>query len=234
MSFPYTIEPIAECSLLIKFNVKPSNELSLYIGSCARVLSDTFPDWLMNITPSYCTILVDYLPHRVSMDAFIPLLEKSLEQVGLQKTSSDPIILLPAFYDPSVGPDLDMYFKDGLTLDDVITFHTQQVYTVSAIGFTAGFAFLTDVHPALQKPRLPSPRLEVPQGSIAIANNQTAVYPDQSPGGWNIIGNCPYELYNPNKEPMTPFSIGATVQFTSISKDKFIALGGKIPCKERL
>ncbi|MCY9804450.1 carboxyltransferase domain-containing protein, partial [Vibrio scophthalmi] len=72
------------------------------------------------------------------------------------------------------------------------------------------------------------PRLQVPKGSVAIADNKTAVYPCDSPAGWNIIGNCPIALYDPNQSPMTPFSIGDQVKFVAINKAHFLELGGVI------
>ncbi|MEZ9231655.1 allophanate hydrolase subunit 1 [Vibrio amylolyticus] len=226
MTFRFTIHPIAECSILIRFNAKPSKELSLYIGHCNQVLSKSFSELIMNVTPSYDSILVDYLPHRVDMAIFISLLEEFIKKTDSPEIVEDRITTLPAFYHESVGLDLHRYYNEGLSLEDIIQLHTEQEYTVGAIGFAPGFAFLTGVHSTLQKPRLESPRVNVAKGSIAIANNQTAVYPNPSPGGWNIIGNCPIDLYNPNSEEMTPFSIGATVRFRSITKDEFLSLGG--------
>ena len=68
----------------------------------------------------------------------------------------------------------------------------------------------------------------LPAGSVGIANNQTAVYPSDSPGGWQIIGNCPTPLFDPEQNPMTPFEVGNTVRFLSISREEYIATGGRL------
>ncbi|WP_295891224.1 allophanate hydrolase subunit 1 [uncultured Vibrio sp.] len=226
MSVKFSIEPVAECSLLVRFNEKPTNTLSLFIGHCSQAVAGRFPDWIMNVTPSYDSVLVDYLPHRIDMLSFINLLDKTIRELNVPTHLEKQSLVLPAFYDDAVGLELPHYYKLGLSLEDVIRLHTQQEYSVGAIGFAPGFAFLTGVHPTLQRPRLASPRLNVAKGSIAIANHQTSVYPSPSPGGWNIIGNCPIDLYDPDTEIMTPFSIGSTVRFRSISKDEFLSLGG--------
>ncbi|MCK6263897.1 allophanate hydrolase subunit 1 [Vibrio sp. ZSDE26] len=227
-----SIDPVAECSVLVSFDCESSKSLSLQIGACATAILESHSDWIMNITPSYRTILVDYLPHRVSLANLIQSIEQTLKRLEASPFPEKESIVLPAFYDESTGPDLYRYFNDGLSLKQIIELHTQQTYTVSAIGFAPGFAFLTSVHSTLQKPRLDTPRVSVAKGSIAIANNQTAVYPNQSPGGWNIIGNCPIPLYNPLEQPMTPFSIGSIVRFKSVSKEAFLSLGGVIPGKD--
>lgn len=77
-------------------------------------------------------------------------------------------------------------------------------------------------------PRLLSPRLQIPAGSVGIADNQTAIYPDQSPGGWHIIGNCPQSLFLADQYPLSIFSIGDQVQFVAITKQEFLDLGGQL------
>ncbi|EGA70671.1 Allophanate hydrolase subunit 1 [Vibrio sinaloensis DSM 21326] len=183
----------------------------------------------MNVTPSFNTILIDYLPHRVSIFEFIPYLEKIVTEslLHLPEQPQTNTIKLPVYYHVEVGPDLIEYEKQGVSLEDVIKLHSEPEYSVGAIGFTAGFAFLTDVSPSLQLPRKTSPRLKVAKGSVAIANNQTAIYPSESPGGWNIIGNCPLDLYDPTSASVLPFSIGDKIKFESISRSEFEELGGK-------
>src|SRR5699024_6695704 len=80
----------------------------------------------------------------------------------------------------------------------------------------------------LQLPRRGTPRARVPAGSVAMANEQTAVYPSASPGGWHLLGRCPTQLFNPEHQPSSPFSIGTQVRFKPISRAQFFALGGKL------
>lgn len=230
MDIETSIDPVAECSLLIRFHCQPNEHLSWVIGEISHYLSNQLGAWVMNITPSFDSILVDYLPHRISIFEFVPYLEKLVTQavLNMPEVHEAEIIELPAYYDESVGPDLARYFEDGHSLSDVVSAHSGIEYTVGAIGFSAGFAYLTDVDPKLRLARQATPRVKVPKGSIAIANNQTAVYPSESPGGWNIIGNCPIELYHPHSEHILPFRIGTRVRFTPIDRSQYLALGGQI------
>ena len=151
------------------------------------------------------------------------------------------VIELPAYYSPETALDLDRYQEKGLSIEDIIEYHTSQTYSVSAIGFIPGFAFMSDVVSRLALPRHSTPRLSVPKGSIAIAGSKTAVYPSESPGGWNIIGNCPLSLFDHSQlknadttqVPLSLLNVGDTVRFKAISKHefmdlRFIALGGDI------
>jgi KipI family sensor histidine kinase inhibitor len=97
------------------------------------------------------------------------------------------------------------------------------------IGFTPGFPFLGGLPEELHTPRLETPRPLVPAGSVGIANNQTGVYPIDSPGGWRLIGRTPLSLFNPSKENPFLYRAGDMLKFVQISKDEYhrILSGGK-------
>ena len=99
-------------------------------------------------------------------------------------------------------------------------------YRVYAIGFAPGFAYLGNTDKRIEIPRKQTPRLRVPAGSLAIADRQTAIYPKQSPGGWQIIGRTPISLIDFQRENLTVFEMGAQVSFTPIDKATFLDTGG--------
>ncbi|MGY5537939.1 5-oxoprolinase subunit B family protein [Vibrio brasiliensis] len=230
MNIDTSIDPVAECSILIRFHSDPNDHLSWAIGEISHYLSNQLGVWVMNVTPSFDSILIDYLPHRISIFEFVPYLEKLVTEAlhHMPEYHQPDILELPIYYDVSVGPDLELYTEKGIAIEDVISRHCDTEYTVGAIGFSAGFAFLSQVDPAIQLPRKRTPRVSLPKGSVGIANHQTAIYPSDSPGGWNIIGNCPIDLYHPNSHPILPFTIGTRVRLKRIELDEFISLGGQI------
>ncbi|EPZ7317795.1 5-oxoprolinase subunit PxpB [Vibrio mimicus] len=228
MSITFEIEPIAEGSLLVRFQHPANATLAIHIGECARDIMQSFAHGLMNVTPSYTTLLIDYLPYRLAQHDLMAQLTSLLNQPRQANQTNANIIELPVYYHPDVGPDLIRYHEQGLSSQEVIQLHTSVSYTVCAIGFAPGFAFMTEVAEPLRRPRRATPRLMLPKGSVGIAENQTAIYPNASPGGWNIIGNCPVNLFNPNQTPMSPWQIGSQVQFRSIEREEFVQLGGVI------
>ncbi|HGF7478139.1 TPA: 5-oxoprolinase subunit PxpB [Vibrio mimicus] len=228
MSITFEIEPIAEGSLLVRFQHPANATLAIHIGECARDIMQSFAHGLMNVTPSYTTLLIDYLPYRLAQNDLMAQLTSLLNQPRQVNQTNANIIELPVYYHPDVGPDLIRYQEQRLSLQEVIQLHTSVNYTVCAIGFAPGFAFMTEVAEPLRRPRRATPRLMLPKGSVGIAENQTAIYPNASPGGWNIIGNCPVTLFNPNQTPMSPWQIGSQVRFRSIEREEFIQLGGVI------
>lgn len=220
----FNISLISECSIFIKFDESISENA---VGELARSIRETFASIVMNVVPSYQTILLDYLPFRINEKNLVNELQQIVSQFDTQslKLSQPNHITIPVYYSEETALDLSRFQKRGLSLDDLITLHTKTEYAVSAIGFAPGFAFLSDVDTQLHMARLATPRTQVPAGSVGIADSKTAVYPSDSPGGWNIIGKSPLALFS-DSPPFIPFEVGDKVTFNAISKQEFIDLGG--------
>lgn len=132
---------------------------------------------------------------------------------------------LPVCYDDEFAPDLPAIARAaGISKQDAIELHTGQAYTVQAVGFAPGFAYLGSVDPRIAAPRLTTPRQRVPAGAVGIADMCTAVYPAASPGGWNIIGRCPALLFDARRDPPSTLQAGDRVEFHAIARDEFDAL----------
>ena len=96
-----------------------------------------------------------------------------------------------------------------------------------AIGFAPGFAYLGEVDERIATPRLATPRQNVPAGAVGIADRQTAVYPAQSPGGWNLIGRCPLQMFAPHSAEPMPVRVGDRVRFEAIDRATYLKRGGE-------
>lgn len=222
----FSISPISECSILIRFEESITVE---YIGELAHQIVDKLSMIVINVIPSYRTILIDYLPFRIQESTILHELQQLITRFDVQSISNKPskIISIPVYYSKETALDLNRFERNGLSLADIIELHTKSIYTVSAIGFAPGFAFLSDVSEQIQMPRHQTPRTNVPAGSVAIADSKTAVYPSDSPGGWNIIGRTPISLFT-DTPPFIPFEVGDNVTFNSVSKQEFINSGGAL------
>jgi KipI family sensor histidine kinase inhibitor len=126
---------------------------------------------------------------------------------------------LPVCYDLEFGIDLEEVAKKlSLSVEEIIQKHTNHVYTVFGIGFLPGFMYLGGLPEMLEVPRKSTPRLNVEKGAVGMAGKQTGIYPQESPGGWNIIGNCSVPMFNPKSEDPCFVSVGDKVQFYQIEK----------------
>lgn len=136
---------------------------------------------------------------------------------------------LPVCYQGDYAPDLDhVATATQMSCEDVIACHLQQRYTVLQIGFLPGFPFMGGLDQALHLPRRFSPRTRVPAGSLAIANDQTAIYPWDSPGGWHLIGRCPLLLFDPNREAPSLLKAADQVSFHAITQQDYQKLEAEI------
>ncbi|MCG7199435.1 5-oxoprolinase subunit PxpB [Marinobacter pelagius] len=201
------------------------------IQRAARTLADKLEGRLIDIVPSYTTLLLRYdllSDDLASLVAGVSDALSALPETGAEKGSRQ-VIEIPVYYAPSVGPDLEsIATHSGLTPEQVIQRHCSGVYNVFAIGFAPGFAYLGEVPPELATPRLATPRPKVPAGTLGIADTQTALYPLESPGGWNLIGRTPLSLFDPGRERPALLEAGQQVRFRAISRDEYLELGGRL------
>lgn len=183
------------------------------------------------LTPSYTSLLLEYDLLQINHEALLARL-KTLLDVWLPQPSAmqeASLLQLPVFYDPQVGPDLQRVASAcQLSVDAVIQLHCSQEYEVCALGFAPGFAYLSLTPPALCMPRLSQPRKMVPAGSVALADRQTAVYPQATPGGWNLLGRTPVKLFDRLRASPSLLQPGQRVQFVPIDQAEFLRLGGSL------
>ncbi|TBW56057.1 5-oxoprolinase subunit PxpB [Marinobacter halodurans] len=225
-----SIEPVSEDSVLIRFGDQLDEQLTPRILAAQARIASQLGDWIIDQVPAYTTLLVVYDLHKVDFRRVVAGIEPIL--AGIDEGTSAPrdkgrLIELPVYYHPEVGLDLEAVAeRAGLTIEDVIVRHSATTYRVFAMGFAPGFGFMGTVDPSIATPRKSTPRQRVPAGSVGIANQQTAVYPSVSPGGWNIIGRCPTQLFS--LERLSLLQAGDRVAFRAISRDEFVDQGGEL------
>ena len=213
-------------SLVIYFGNEISEEIATKVQKAYLSLKSLNIEGIIEIIPSYTTIYVLFDIFKYDYYSFVEILKNSID-LNYEDNRTKSIINIDVYYGDEVALDLqDMSLKTNLSIEEIIEIHSSKLYDVYAIGFAPGFAFLASVDKQIAMPRLSSPRKSVPKGSVAIADTQTAVYPQQSPGGWNIIGRTAMELFDKNLEKLSPLSVGYKVKFNPISKEVFLSQGG--------
>ncbi len=150
------------------------------------------------------------------------LLQEAFDKALSTPTASRDVIRIPVCYEEPYAPDLAALAREKqLTTGEVIHLHTAPVYNVYMIGFLPGFSYMGEVHERIAMPRKQYPA-PVNAGSVGIAGSQTGIYPLNSPGGWQIVGQTPLRLFEPFAPEPVKLQAGDRVQFYAISKNEFM------------
>jgi KipI family sensor histidine kinase inhibitor len=201
-------------ALLVELD--PSAEAGPEPARLYRALTLDKPDGALEFVPAARTVLVHFDPARTSSGALADRIGEVVraieaEAVGPDDASDTGIVEISVRYD---GEDLDAVARQaGLSAAEVVARHSAPVYTVAFCGFAPGFGYLTGLDEALWLPRHATPRTRVPAGSVAIADRYAAVYPQASPGGWNLLGRTDATVWDPARQPPAMFAPGTRVRF---------------------
>lgn len=216
-------------SVIIYFGEFISKDISNKVKSVYSYLKSLENDSFIEIIPSYTSILIKYDILKYDISSITTFLKNELKNIKNEDFSSNKLIVVDTFYSTEVGFDLQrVALNANISIEEVIEIHSSKIYDVFTIGFLPGFAYLASVDDKIITPRLNSPRKKIPKGSVAIADSQTAVYPCDSPGGWNIIGRTTFEFFDKSLENLSPVCINTQIKFNPISKEEYIAQGGRI------
>lgn len=224
------LEIAGENSLILYLSDTASPQVAEQLHVIALQLKQVLGDKLIDLIPSYVSLLIIYDPFKSDHFELRSQLKHLLKNTEKSTATDGQTIYLPVYYAPESGPDLQAVAKaKNLSVDQVIALHSERDYRVYAIGFAPGFAYLGETDERLATPRLATPRQKVPAGSVAIADRQTAVYPSISPGGWHLLGLCPQAMFDATRQPPMLIKNGDSVRFEPIDRDRFLALGGQLP-----
>ena len=176
---------------------------------------------IVDLIPGLTNLLVQYDPLLVSyqqlQDAIAPWLNDLSQEKGRSRH-----IRIPCCYGGEFGPDLDMIAGQlNLDPDEIIARHVASTLEVAIMGFLPGLAYMKGVDDTLYLPRRKTPRPRVPALTLGIAMDQTVVYPMPSPGGWNLIGRIPIELFDPRKDNPVLLRPGDKISFYPIDINQY-------------
>jgi inhibitor of KinA len=181
------------------------------VHALARAVAHRLRGRVLEVVPSYASLLVIFDPLAVRRAELERRLEALAREIaGAEVEPPRRVVRVPVGYGGAWGTDLDEVARlTGLSPEEVVARHAAPVYRVYLLGFTPGFPYLGGLDPRLACPRMDSPRLATPAGSVALAGLQTGIYPVESPGGWRILGRTPARLFDPAPGASRPFLLAA-------------------------
>ncbi|MFP7170703.1 5-oxoprolinase subunit PxpB [Terribacillus sp. 7520-G] len=218
-----TYNPLGDTGIQLVFGQTISEETNQEIRMFAELLKQERIEGIIEWVPAYTTLSIFYRPDKIRYQALLEQLERLYEnmQGGVAEAAS-LVYEIPTYYGGETGPDLDFVADhNGLTADEVIRIHSSRDYLIYMMGFVPGFPYLGGMPEEIATPRREDPRAKIAAGSVGIAGSQTGVYPLETPGGWQIIGQTPVRLYDPGREEPILLSSGHYLRFVPISKEEY-------------
>ncbi|WP_052343591.1 5-oxoprolinase subunit PxpB [Bacillus massiliigorillae] len=232
----YSLYPLGDRAILIEFGQVIHPDIQQKVQIISTFIEESMPEWLIEYIPAFTTITLFYDPIKIlSKHSYIlPYhfvcneISQLLNNLQTNNTLEPRVVEIPVYYGGELGPDLEYVAEyNNLTTDEVIHIHSSGEYLVYMIGFAPGFPYLGGLSEKIATPRRQSPRLSIPPRSVGIAGEQTGIYPIETPGGWQIIGQTPLPLFLPNQNPPTMLKSGDIIKFKSISYTEFLELEGQ-------
>ncbi|MBA4392621.1 MAG: allophanate hydrolase [Desulfobacca sp.] len=214
--------PCGDSALSVEFGTVIDPFINRKVQTLFKMLKANPPAGLIDLIPTYRSLLVQYDPLRLSFEVLQQIVFSLIDLPEGKVETEGRMVEIPVCYGNDFGPDLEEIAAfHQLTQEEIIAIHSGVLYQVYVIGFTPGFPFLGGLDQRLSTPRKKIPREIVPAGTVGIADQQTGVYPIESPGGWQLIGRTPVKLFDLSRPEPFYLKPGDRVLFKSIGKEAF-------------
>lgn len=228
MTYP-SIKITGDKSVAVLFGDEISEEINTKIRAFDEALTEEQIDGINETVPTYCSLTIHYAPEKIRYRALKERLEKLLSVSHTAARIAITVMEIPVLYGGEYGPDLEYVAKhNGLTPEEVVRIHTSAEYLIYMLGFTPGFSYMGGMDDRIATPRLKTPRVLIPAGSVGIAGKQTGIYPIDSPGGWQLIGRTPVRLYDAERDNPILLDAGLRVRFIPVDEAEYNRILAKV------
>ena len=215
------ISNLGDAALYCDFGNEVSREINSSVIKYYRNIKNKDIKEINNLTPSYNKLIISFDLKKTNFKE----MKKIIEDITINEKEvlSSKKIKIPVCCDKSFSLDIERLEKKlNLNRDKIFDYFFDKEYFCYMTGFIAGMPFLGDLDKNMQAKRLETPRVKVPKGSIGLTEQFANIYTFESPGGWNIIGNTPLEIFHANKEKEPNLiNPGDTIIFNRINIDQY-------------
>ena len=221
-----TVSPLGDSAIVVTIAEAPDAQTVSTVRALATAIERRALAGVVDVVAAFGRIAV-FLD--AAHAAPFPELRREIETLAADvdagaAATNERSVDIPVSYGGEFGPDLGLIAeRTGKSPDEIAAVHAGAEYRVYAIGFAPGFPYLGGLPPELATPRRETPRPRVPPGSVGIGGTQTGIYPLETPGGWNLIGRTPLELFDPERAEAALLRAGDRVRFRPITADEFQA-----------
>ena len=228
MEYPQ-IRITGDTSAAVVFGDEISEEINAAIRTFDKLLNERQLDGVYETVPTYCALTVHYAPEIVRYHELEKALWELLAETGSAEKANPVVIEIPVLYGGDYGPDLNYVAQyNHMTTEEVIRIHSGAEYLIYMLGFTPGFSYMGGMDARIETPRLKTPRVLIPAGSVGIAGKQTGIYPIDSPGGWQLIGRTPVRLYDAERDTPILLDAGMKVKFVPVNEEEYLRIKSRV------
>jgi len=229
MNFKLRYKPFSERSILVQWPNKIDPNILQDVLLFKNQLDVFYSKQSVYINNAYSSILINY-PYAIdNFNSTFSTLKQQYSDRNLIPKIKPKLWRVPVCYDEKFGIDLnEISYKTGCSKSAIVELHLKPIYTIYFIGFLPGFLYLGGLDKRIAFPRKDKPRAKVNRGSVAIGGNQTGIYPSASPAGWNLIGNCPLNLFDVSNEKPCFALPGDKIQFFKIDLNEHHKIVGSV------
>ena len=221
-AFQLTYNPYGERSILVEWPSEINENILKDVLVFKYKLKNQKIEPNIEVKSAYNSLLITYNFTIENINDKVSALKKLYSNEEKVKKTLNRLWKIPVCYDDKFAIDMEEISKGKkLSKEEIIQFHSRSVYTVYFIGFLPGFLYLGGLNEKLHTERKATPRLHVKKGAVAIGGNQTGIYPNESPGGWNIIGNSPIDFFDASQETPCFAKAGDKILFVPIGLKEY-------------
>ena len=221
------ISNIGDCGIICDFGDEVSKKTNKEVIKLFNFIQESVNSkkikGILNYTPSYNKLIINFELGEIKSKEIIEFI-KSSDYSKTTLSEKSKVVEIPICYDEEFALDIKrLEEKTKLSFKEIVNEHLNTDFFVYMIGFVPGQPFLGDINKNLYHDRLDTPRVKINKGSVGIVEKFCTIYTFESPGGWNIIGRTPLNLFNINKKNTSVLSPGDTVKFQSITKKDLLS-----------
>jgi len=215
------ISNLGDAALYCDFGTEVNKQINSQVIKYFNAIKEKNIEGVNNLTPSYNKLIISYDLHVTNFEK----IKNKIEKINVEETLKikNKNLQIPVCCDASFSLDMERLEKKlNLTKEKILENFFEKEFFCYMTGFIAGMPFLGDLDKNMRAQRLETPRVKVPKGSVGMTEQFTNIYTFESPGGWNIIGNTPLEVFDSSKEKdPNLINPGDIVRFKQITLEEY-------------